>query len=195
MTKWMIELIYSTGYPGIVLLMIAENVFPPIPSEYIMPLAGFMVRQDEFTLFGIIAAGTLGSVLGALPLYFWGRNFGEEHLKDFADEHGKWLTLTRKDIVRADEWFKRHGALAVFICRLVPGIRSFISIPAGINRMNLASFLLFTTLGTAIWTSFLAYAGYFLKQNFREIENYLDPISLVIFGSVAVVYLWRVFKK
>jgi membrane protein DedA with SNARE-associated domain len=183
------------GYFGIVFLMFVENVFPPIPSEFIMPLAGFMVTQNKFSLVGIIIAGTLGSVLGALPLYYLGKKLGEERIKNFADRHGKWLTLSREDIDKSQKWFDRHGAGAVFFCRLVPGIRSFISIPAGINRMNMLSFLFFTVLGSAIWTSILAYAGYFLGSNFREVEKYLDVVTYVVFGAIIALYLWRIFKS
>ena len=131
----------SAGYLGIVFLMFIENVFPPIPSEFIMPLAGFMVTQGRFSLIGIIIAGTFGSALGALPLYFSGKKLGEQRLRRFADRHGKWLTLSCEDVDKAGEWFDKYGAAAVFFCRLVPGIRSFISIPAGIKRMNIFSFL------------------------------------------------------
>lgn len=184
----------STGYFGIVLLMFVENVFPPIPSEYIMPLAGFMVAEDKLSLVGIIAAGTLGSVLGALALYYCGRKLGAERLKRFADRSGRWLAITSDDIESADRWFDRHGAKAVLLCRLVPGVRSLISIPAGINRMNPVSFLFFTTIGAGLWTSVLASAGYFLGSNFHAVEEYFDPVSLIIFGLIIVLYLRRVFK-
>ncbi len=188
------NLIASTGYFGIVALMFVENVFPPIPSEFIMPLAGFMVSEDKFSLVGIIIAGTIGSVLGALPLYYLGAKLGEEKLKQFADRHGRWLTLSRRDVERANRWFDRHGAIAVLMCRLIPGIRSFISIPAGINRMNLFSFLFYTTVGAGIWTTALAYAGYLLGTNFRQVGEYLDVAAYIVFGSIIVLYLWRVFK-
>lgn len=174
--------------------MFLENVFPPIPSEFIMPLAGFMVMNEQFSLFGIILAGTIGSLLGALPLYYVGYKFGEERLKDFADEHGKWLTLSCKDIDKSKEWFDKHGAWAVFFCRLIPGIRSLISIPAGIDQMRFISFLFFTALGSGIWTAVLAYAGYLLGSNFREISSYLDPITYLVIGGFVIFYLVRVFK-
>ncbi len=194
MTKWIMSLMNSAGYFGIVFLMFVENAFPPIPSEFIMPLAGFMVTQEKFSLVGVIIAGTFGSVIGALPLYYLGKRLGEEKLKEFADRHGKWLTLSRRDVEKSQKWFDKYGARAVFLCRLIPGIRSFISIPAGINRMNMLSFLFFTILGSAIWTSILAYAGYFLGNNFREVEQYLDVVSYIVFGSIIALYLWRVFK-
>lgn len=195
MTKWILEMIYSMGYFGIVLLMFIENVFPPIPSEYIMPLAGFLVAEDKFSLFGVVFAGTLGSVLGAFPLYFFGKKVGEKGMKRFAERHGKWLTLSPEDVERSNQWFDKYGASAVFFCRLVPGIRSFISIPAGINKMNLAPFIFYTTLGSAIWTTILALAGYFLRANFREVEEYLDYVSFAVFGSIILLYLWRIFKS
>jgi len=195
MTQWILNLIYSTGYLGIVFLMFLENVFPPIPSEYIMPLAGFLVAEDKLLLSGIIAAGTLGSVLGALPLYYFGYKVGDEGLKRFADKYGKWLTLTREDIENANVWFDKYGAIAVFLCRLIPGIRSFISIPAGINKMSFAPFLFYTTLGSAIWTAILSYAGYFLHANFHQIDGYMDYISYAVFGSIILLYLRRVLKK
>jgi membrane protein DedA with SNARE-associated domain len=105
---------HSTGYFGILLLMFVENVFPPIPSEFIMPLAGYMAAQGKLSLFGIILAGMAGSVLGALPLYYLGGRLGEDCLKEFADNHGRWLTLSRKDIERAKRWFDKHGGAAIF---------------------------------------------------------------------------------
>jgi membrane protein DedA with SNARE-associated domain len=194
MTKWIMNLIASSGYLGIVFLMFTENVFPPIPSEFIMPLAGFMVTEDKFSLVGVIVAGTLGSVLGALPLYYVGARVGEERLKKFAERYGRWLTVSPEDIDRADVWFDRHGVKAVLFCRLVPGIRSFISIPAGFNRMNLGSFLLFTTIGASIWTSLLAYAGFVLGTNFRQVGEYLDIATYFVFGTIIIFYLWRVFN-
>jgi membrane protein DedA with SNARE-associated domain len=192
MATWVINTISATAYWGIVFLMVIENVFPPIPSEVIMPLAGFMVTQGRLTLFGVILAGTLGSVLGAVPLYYLGRKIGDERLKEFADQHGRWLTFSREDLDRAQQWFDRHGGMAVLLCRLVPGIRSLISIPAGIERMPLAPFLLFTTIGTGLWTAILTSAGYWLGANFRQVEGYLDPASYGVLAVIVVLYVWRV---
>ena len=186
--------IASTGYFGIAALMFIENVFPPIPSEFIMPLAGFMATKNQFSLFGVIVAGTIGSVVGALPLYYLGRKVGEEKLKDFAGRHGRWLTLSPRDIEKSKKWFDKYGSFAVLICHLIPGMRSIISIPAGIDQMNLFSFLFFTMIGAGIWTAVLACAGYFLGNNFREIENYLDPILYVVLAAVAIFYIARVIR-
>lgn len=194
MTGWIIKLISSTGYFGIALLMFIENIFPPIPSEFIMPLTGYLVAKGQFSLWVVIIAGTLGTLAGALPLYYLGRKVGKESLKNFVEKHGRWLTLSNSDIERADDWFSRHGSSAVFICRLIPGIRSLISIPAGFNRMNIWKFLLFSFLGTGIWTALLAGAGYLLGSSFKQIGNYLDIIGYVVFGIILFLYIRRLVQ-
>ena len=192
MATWVINTIAATAYWGIVCLMVVENVCPPIPSEVIMPLAGFMATQGRLALLGVILAGTLGSVLGAVPLYYLGRTIGAERLKGFADRHGRWLTVSRHDLDTAQQWFARHGGLAVLLCRLLPGVRSLISIPAGIEGMALAPFLLYTTIGAGLWTACLACAGYWLGANFQQVEAYLDPASYVVLAGLAGLYAWRV---
>jgi membrane protein DedA with SNARE-associated domain len=192
MATWVMSIASSTGYFGILLLMFVENVFPPIPSEVIMPLAGYMAAQGKLSLFGIILAGMAGSVLGALPLYYVGRKLGEDRLKEFADNHGRWLTLSRKDIERAKRWFDRHGGAAMFFCRLIPGVRSLISIPAGIARMKVLPFLAYTAAGTGIWAALLAYLGYFLGPEYTQVGEYLDPVSWIVLGAVGVLYFVRV---
>jgi len=194
MASWVMQVISATGYIGLMFLMVLENVFPPIPSEVIMPLAGFMATQDRLSLVGVIVAGTLGSVLGALPLYYLGHKMGDEWLKAFADRHGRWLTLSREDLDNAKQWFDRHGGLAVLLCRLVPGIRSLISIPAGIEGMPLTPFLLYTTLGAGLWTALLTLVGYELGANFRQVETYLDPASYVVLAVIVMLYVWRVLR-
>lgn len=192
MADWVIGTIESTGYIGIIFLMFLENVFPPVPSEVIMPLAGFMVAEGKHNLLGVIVSGATGSVLGALPLYYAGYFLGEERLKAFADKHGRWLTVSREDLERAKKWFDQHGKLAVLICRLVPGIRSLISIPAGIAKMNMASFLCFTAIGAALWTALLAFAGYILGEKFEKVGEYLNPASYVVLAAIVIVYVKRV---
>jgi len=183
--------ISSAGYGGILLLMFIENVFPPIPSELIMPLAGFMVAQDKLTFIGTTLAGMAGSVLGALPLYYAGKKLGEERVKRLADRYGRWLTLSRQDIERASRWFHRHGGAAVFVCRLIPGVRSFISVPAGIVGMNFLQFLAYTSIGTALWAALLAYLGYLLGSNFAQVGEYLDPVSWIVLGAIGVLEIVR----
>lgn len=191
MAEWIIQAITAMGAIGVFLLTLLETVFPPIPSELIMPLAGYLVAQDRMTLAGVIVAGTLGSTAGALLLYWAGAALGEQRLKAFADDHGRWLTLSRADIDRAGDWFDRHGGWAVFLCRLVPGLRSLISIPAGIHRMPLPAFVLYTIAGSAAWTALLVYAGYALGRNFEQVGRYLEPVTLVVIGAMALWYAWR----
>lgn len=194
MVDWIKGVIQSIGYPGIALLMVVENVFPPIPSEVIMPFAGFVTTDGSLSLLGVILAGTTGSVVGALPLYYVGYRVGEERIKRWADRHGHWLMLTGEDIERAQRWFHEHGAAAVFFCRLVPGIRSLISIPAGMSGMNVGLFLLLSALGSGIWAGILAYLGQLLGQNYDQVSTYLGPATYVVFGALVtwyVVYLVR----
>lgn len=194
MLDWISNLMNSAGYGAIVFLMFIENVFPPIPSEVIMPMAGFTVTQGQMIFIGVVIAGTLGSVLGALPLYYAGKWVGQERLQSWADRHYRWLTVSSQDLARSKRWFDRHGGKAVFLCRLVPGIRSLISIPAGINNMNMGSFLFYTTLGTGTWSTLLAYAGLKLGENYDKVDRYIGPVSYVVLGALLVYYLVRVFR-
>jgi membrane protein DedA with SNARE-associated domain len=169
--------------------MTLENVFPPIPSELIMPLAGYLAADDALVLWGAIAAGTLGSALGAIALYYLGKRVGSDRLKSFVDRHGCWMAVSRRDIERSERWFERRGVLAVLACRLVPGVRSLISVPAGMARMNFALFLVATTVGSALWASILACAGYWLGSNFTAIEQWIGWLTLAV---VAVLFAWYV---
>lgn len=196
MKDWINSIMQTMGYPGIVLLMFLENVFPPIPSELIMPAAGFAASSGGLTLWGAILAGIAGSVLGQLPLYYLGRVVGRRRLKRWADRHGRWLMVSAASIDRADAWFSRHGHAAVFYCRVVPGLRSYISIPAGVAKMNLVSFLAWTTLGTTIWTSLLTTAGYLLGQNYERVSQWLGPVSTVItLGLLVAIIVWVVRRR
>lgn len=195
MLEWIRQLMESLGYGGIVVLMFLENVFPPIPSEVIMPLAGFTSTQGRLNFIGVVLAGVLGSVLGALPLYYLGRFVGEERLKQWADSYGKWLTVSSKEIERSDQWFERHGSKAVFFCRLVPGIRSLISIPAGLSGMRLIPFLLYTALGAGIWTTVLAYLGRLLGQNYELVDRYLGPVTYVVVGGLLIALIVWVIRR
>jgi membrane protein DedA with SNARE-associated domain len=191
MADWIIRTIETTGYPGIVFLMFLENVFPPIPSEVIMPLAGFASSRGEQNFLGVVIAGTIGSVLGAVPLYYAGYFVGEQRIPQFVERHSRWLTMSREDLEKAENWFDSHGRKAVLLCRLVPGVRSLISIPAGLRRMPLAYFFCYTTLGAGSWTFILAYAGYLLGEQFDQVEKYLNPISYVVLTAVILIYLKR----
>ncbi len=195
MADWILGFMNSLGYLGVVLLMILENLFPPLPSELILPAAGFAAAQGKLSLPGVVLAGALGSVVGTLPLYYLGRVVNEERLVVWADRYGRWLALSGKDVRRADDWFDRHGPRAVLFGRMVPGIRSLLSLPAGMSGMALPSFLLYSAIGSALWATLLAGAGYLLGSNYGAVEKYVGPIGtgvvalLVVFTVVWIV--WR----
>lgn len=195
MVEWITNTMNSLGYWGIGLLMFLENLFPPIPSELIMPLAGFTIAQGEMQFAPVIVAGVLGTVIGALPWYYAGKILGEQRLKSLADRYGKWLTVSSKDINRAKDWFDKHGGKAVFFCRLVPGVRTLISLPAGISRMPLIPFLFLSTLGTLLWVSLLTYAGYVLGDNYEVVDEYLGPVSKIVVASLVFAFIIWIVQR
>ena len=192
MFDWITALVSQTGYAGIALLMLAENVFPPIPSELIMPLAGFTAARGELSLVGVIVSGMLGSVAGALVWYEIGRRVGVERLRRLAARHGRWLTMAPEDLDRSVAWFRRHAGLAVLAGRLMPAVRSLISVPAGVAAMRLPVFLAWTTLGTAMWTAVLAVAGYLLEAGYAQVAEWLNPVTSVIVAAIVLGYAYRV---
>lgn len=192
MNVFLESVMQSLGVFGIALLMFLENVFPPIPSELIMPLAGYHASQGEMPIVLVVLSGSLGSLLGVVPWYYAGRALSEERLKRFAAKRGRWLTLMPSDIDRADRWFRRHGSLAVLLGRLVPTVRTLISVPAGLSGMVLPRFLVYSAVGTAIWTSLLALAGYYLGQAYTSVQGYVEPLSNAVLIAIAAVYLYRV---
>lgn len=175
--------------------MFLENVFPPIPSELIMPLGGFAASRGDLSFLGVCLAGALGSVLGQLPLYYLGHAMGEERLKSFFGKH-QWMMVDAEDIERSIGWFERRGAIAVLLCRFVPGVRSLISIPAGIQGMPLVPFLAYSALGMGIWATALAWAGRLLGSNYDKVSNFVGPVSYVVLGMIGVVLvIWVVRKR
>lgn len=194
MSDWVKDLVEQTGYVGILFLMFLENVFPPIPSEVIMPLAGFGAADGKYSLALVIVAGLAGTMLGALFWYTLARKIGDKRLRRWADRHGRWITLSGDDIARIDKWFCRHGTWAVPLAHLVPGLRTLISIPAGVFAMSLPRFLFLTALGAGIWTGALAGAGYILGARFEGVEKYMGPVSTAIMAALLVIYVWRVIR-
>lgn len=190
MVEWVIGIVRMLGYPGIAFLMFVENLFPPLPSEGIMPFAGFLAVQGELSLAGVILAGTLGSVLGSLPLFFLSRAIGIERIRTWCEAHGHWLTLNGQDVDRAAEWFDRYGGPTVLLGRSLPGMRAFVSIPAGARRMPFGQFLLYNTVGSAAWTAVLTYLGVFLGRNYDAVKDYLAPVSwvMVVVGGAFLVF-------
>jgi membrane protein DedA with SNARE-associated domain len=195
--EWIIELIQQYGYPAIAALMFLENIFPPLPSELIMPFAGFVAARGKLDPFLVVLCGTFGSLAGTMPWYFAGRAVGMERMHRWAGRHGRWLAVSQSDLASAQAWFERRGALAVALGRLVPALRSVISAPAGIARMPIQVFLLWSAVGSLIWTSLLAGVGYLLENRYGQVVNWLDPVSKIIVAAAMAAYLWRVltFKK
>ncbi len=192
MFDWVVSTIEGWGYLGVFLLMVAENVFPPIPSEVIMPLAGFLAGRGDLSLSLTILVGTLGSVLGTLMWYYIGKAIGEARLKRLAARHGRLLTLSPLDIDTARDWFDRHGGAAVFFGRMIPAIRTLISVPAGLSSMPFWKFLAYTVAGSALWTGLLSVAGLILHENYALVADYVDPLSKLVIAVVVAVYLYRV---
>lgn len=196
MLDWIANSINSLGYEGIVLLMFLENLFPPIPSEIIMPLAGFTISQGKLSITAVIVAGTLGSLLGTLFWYYIGKIFGEKRLKRLADRYGKWLNISSKDIDKSKKWFYKYGGLAVFLGRIIPGVRTFVSVPAGLNSMPLVPFLFYSTIGSALWVAFLTFAGYILGQNYQLVGKYFGLVSSFVAIALIVAFgFWIVKRK
>ena len=195
MVDWITGFISSTGYLGIALLMFAENVFPPIPSELIMPFAGFVAARGELNPIGVLVAGVVGSLLGAVPWYLAGRWLGNERLKRLADRHGRWLTVSREDLERAEAWFHRYGVVSVVVGRLVPAVRTLISVPAGITRMHPIPFFAWSAVGTLAWTGFLVGAGYLLESHYERVAEWIDPFSKLVLAAIVAMYLYRLVRQ
>ena len=168
------------GYGAIFAAMFLENLFPPIPSELIMPLGGFLVQQGQLQFVPVVLAGLLGTVLGALPWYGIGRVINEERIEQWLERHGRWIGISPAELGRSRSWFNRFGTALVFWGRLVPGIRTLISVPAGIEMMPMLPFLIWTTAGSLIWTLLLTLAGLLLGESYSSVEIWIDPVSKAI---------------
>lgn len=191
MFESMLNLVDQMGYWGLLALMFLENLFPPIPSEVIMPLGGFLAAQGKMNPVIVVLVGTAGSVLGALPWYYIGKLFGHDRLIALSARFGFIMTMDPPDVEAAFAWFNRHGYKAVLFGRLLPAIRTLISVPAGLARMNMPGFLALTALGSLVWCSVLTAAGYLLESQYEQVEAYVDPVSkLVVYGAIAI-YLGR----
>lgn len=190
-----VEVVSAFGYLGVFLLMLLENIFPPIPSELIMPLAGFVAARGDLNFIGVILVGTAGSVVGALPWYYAGAKLGQERMKRLAKRWGHWLTLSPEDVDKASNWFDRHGKGAVFFGRLIPAVRTLISVPAGIAGMSMTKFLIYSTLGSLIWTALLALAGFVLESQYEKVSQYLDPVSTGVVVLMVLYYLYRLIRQ
>ena len=187
MENWITEFMSEFGYLSIFLLVALENVFPPIPSEVILTFGGFLTRSTEMSVVGVVLFSTLGSIAGAVILYGVGRLLSVDRLERLVDRYGKVLRVKSSDLERARRFFLRYGNKAVFLCRMVPLVRSLISIPAGMSKMRFSFFLLFTTAGTLIWNMVLVVAGALVGDQWENILAFMDLYSHIVYIVLGVV--------
>lgn len=193
--SWAQDVIERFGYAGVAVLIALENVFPPIPSELILPLTGFLAGQGRMWLPAAVLAATVGSVAGALALYALSGWWGEERLRRIVRRYGWILRLRERDLDRSDRWFAAHGGKTVLIGRLVPVIRSLVSIPAGVHRMRVAAFVLYTALGSALWNSLLIGLGWWLGSRWELVEEYMAYVQYAFLAVIAVAIAWFLRKR
>tara|TARA_A100001234_G_C12566388_1_gene359749 strand:+ start:212 stop:871 length:660 start_codon:yes stop_codon:yes gene_type:complete len=184
----------TIAYLTICLAMFLENVIPPIPSEIIMPLGGFFVYQQKLNFYILVFWGLFGTILGSLPWYYLGRLVNEKKLSNFLEKKGKYLGISSDDLAKSKKWFDKYGVSLVFWGRLIPGIRTLISVPAGIELMPFSKFLIWTTMGSFIWVSLLTYTGYLFGENYSIIETYLDQIKYVVKPILIIIFLYFLVK-
>ena len=195
LTNWAKDFVESAGYVGVFLMVVLENVFPPIPSEAILPLAGFLAGEGRFWLPAVILAATLGAVAGALILYYAAYWFGEARLRRLIRKYGKWFAVSERDLDSANAWFDRHGYKAVFLCRMVPIVRSLVSLPAGLRQMNLVPFIIYTAIGSGLWNSLLIVAGWWLGDNWEDVSHLVDYLDYPMYVAIAGALIWFIWKK
>jgi membrane protein DedA with SNARE-associated domain len=195
LSGWVTDVIDRLGYWGLAFLVALENVFPPIPSEIILPWAGYLTGQGKMNYILAVLAATIGSVVGAMVLYWVGHAFGERRIRYITGRWGKWLGFKEEDIDKANVWFDKYGGIAVMTGRVVPIIRSLISIPAGLRRMPLSQFALYTTAGSLVWNSVLIGAGWILGNNWDEVEKYVGYLQYMVIAAVLVIGIWWVWAR
>jgi len=191
MTDWVVNLIDAGGYWGIALLMVLENVFPPIPSELIMGIGGIRVGQGRMEMLPLLIAGTVGTTLGNLPWYLLGHMLGKERLRPFIGRFGRVLTMEWDEVEKLNRLFERHGQKIVFVFRFMPALRTIVSLPAGLFHMHPARFILWTMTGALIWNIILAGSGYWLGANFKRIDDWLGPAATLTLIAAFGFYFWR----
>lgn len=185
-----IALMSSMGYFGTFILMVLESMVFPVPSELVMPFAGYLIAQGTFTWAGVLIASSLGSIVGSVISYYMGYYGGDKVLR----KYGKYVLIEEEDLEKTERWFKKRGELTIFIARFIPVVRHIISIPAGMAKMDMKKFIVFTLLGAMIWNMFLAYLGYLLGKNWNLIRHYSEPISIAVAVILAIGFVYFVYK-
>jgi membrane protein DedA with SNARE-associated domain len=185
---WIMSVISSMGYGGIVLLMAIESACIPLPSEIIMPFAGYLVYKSEMVLWVVAFMGALGCVLGSIPAYYVGKTGG----RNLAEKYGRFVLISKKDLQMADDWFKNYGEIIIFIGRLLPAVRTFIALPAGIARMNMSKFIIYTFVGSFIWCWTLAYIGMVFGEQWDTLKVYFHEFHYVIAGVAVIFIAWYI---
>ncbi|MBP0444572.1 DedA family protein [Roseomonas sp. SSH11] len=194
MLQFIADVMAATGTFGIFLLMLAENIFPPIPSEAIMPVAGFAAAQGKMDPLAVFLAGSAGAILGNACWFEAARAVGQERIERLADKVGKYFGITGEDVRDASAVLIRWGIPAVFFCRFLPGPRTLISVPAGIVRMNRWVFYIFTSIGTMGWTAFLMAAGWWLEGRWEQIDHWMEPLGIAVVAAVLLLYVWHLWR-
>ena len=195
LATWVQDIIERLGAVGVALLVILENVFPPIPSEIVLPFAGFVAQRGDGSVVVMIVAATVGAVIGALILYYVAALIGPVRLGVFIAKFGKWFGVKPADLIRAEQWFDRHAVAAVLLGRCVPLIRSVVSVPAGFRRMPLVPFIAYTALGSAVWNTALIGAGAVLGNQWENVEPYVAILQWLVLAAIAVFLTWFVYGK
>ena len=193
MSDWVIRLIEQSGYLGVGFLMFLETIFPPIPSEVIMSVAGVAAGQGKLDYALVVASGTSGAMLGNIVWYLAARALGIARLEPIVRRWGRWLTITWPELLRAEKWFRKNGIAFVLLGRVMPTLRSLVSVPAGLLKMRFRSFFIASTVGTAAWTALLAGAGYTLGQQYRDVDKVLGPASNAIMVILIIAYVHRLW--
>lgn len=193
---WVVGIVEALGYWGIGLLMFFENFAPIVPSEVIMPLSGFVAGLGDLSLWLVILAGSVGSLLGQIVLYFLARWVGQPRLERWADRYLGWLTISGAEIRRSSRWFERYGSGAVLVCRVIPVLRQLISIPAGVAKMDFGRFLFYSTIGMTAWAALLAWLGSLLGANYGLVQAYLGPVTYGIVAAMVVfLIVWALRRR
>lgn len=192
MFDWILSIIHTGGYVGIFLLLVLENLFPPIPSELVIPLAGYAAASGTLNVFYVLLATVCGSMVGTLPWYAVGYFYGSDRLRALMGRFGRFFGTSPKDIDVAQRWFTKYGHLAVLFGRDIPGVRAVISIPAGIARMRFSTFFWYSLWGTLVWNSFLLLCGYMLQSQYELVERYANRVLDAVVIAVIFLYVYRV---